>query len=145
MYDDFVVTLPLSAQEKEVIYRLGAPNAAALLSMMRATPESFDALLGSERTRELQNVLEGSVSQAERDIVDAPLEPTFYTGALVDREPPSIPRPRFNVKERDYLFDQLQHLRSQEEHSASTKQHITEIEQKLNSMLEDHKPTKGEA
>ena len=137
MPDDYIKDLPLSAEEKAKIYGLGASSAAALLSMMRATPETFERYFGNDRTQELKAALETTVNEPERAVLDAPIQRFHATGAIIGQKVPSLRPPKYDVVKRDRLFDQLQRLRRQGNSSPETQQGISELEESLNAMLEE--------
>lgn len=137
MPDDYVEDLPLSAEEKRKISSLGAPSAVALLSMMRAAPDTFEDYLGSDRTQALEVALENSVKEPERAILGSPIKRFHASGAIISRKAPLLRQPKYGVAERDYLFDQLQRLRRQSDSSPETRQRISQLEQSLNALLEE--------
>jgi hypothetical protein len=136
MYDNYLEDLPLSCEEKTKIARLGASNPAALLAMMQAAPEAFDRYLGSDRAQALASALKHLISEAEQAVLDAPAQRFCATGAIIDHEAPGLQPPRYDVAERDRLFDQLQRLRQQDDSSPATKRRIAELEQRLNTILQ---------
>lgn len=136
MCDNYLENLPLSAEEKAKVASLGAPSAAALLAMVRASPEAFDSYLGSDRARELAAALEASISEHERAVVDAPVPWFPATGAIIGKKAPLLRPPRYDVAERDRLFEQLQRLQRQSNSSPETRRRIAELEQRLNALLE---------
>ena len=105
MYDNYLEDLPLSCEEKTKIARLGASNPAALLAMMQAAPEAFDRYLGSDRAQALASALKHLISEAEQAVLDAPAQRFCATGAIIDHEAPGLQPPRYDVAERDRLFD----------------------------------------
>jgi hypothetical protein len=128
--------LPLSAEEKAKVANLGAPSAAALLAMMRASPEAFDSYLESDLARELAAALEALISEHERAVLEAPAQWFPATGAIIGKKAPLLRPPRYDVAERDRLFEQLQRLRRQGDSSPETKRRIAELEHRLNALLE---------
>jgi len=135
MCNDYLENLPLSLEEKKKIVSLGASNAAALLAMMQAAPEVFDRYLGTDCARELAAALEHMISESERAVIEAPVRQFHATGAIVDQKAPLLRLPKYEIAERDRLFDQLQRLRQQANPSPATKRRIAKLEQRLNSML----------
>ena len=136
MYDNYLEDLPLSAEEKAGVASLGASNAAALLAMIRAAPEAFENYLGSDRTQELAVALEALISEHERAVLDSPVRWFPATGAIIGKKAPVLGPTRYDIAERDRLFEQLQRLRRQGDSSPETKQGIAELEQRLNALLE---------
>ena len=134
---DYLENLSLSDEEKAKILHLGVSSGVELLAMMRASPQAFKGFLGDDRFDELSSTLEASLDDRERAILDRPTENFKATGAIIDREPPTIEPPQYDIGERDRLFDQLQQLRSQRDSSPETKQRIAEIEDRLNNLLEN--------
>ncbi len=133
---DYLDDLPLSAEEKAKVAGLGASSGAALLAMIRASPEDFDSYLGSDLVRELAAALEASISEHERAVLDAPVQWFPATGAIIGKKAPLLRPPRYNVSERDRLFEQLQRLRQQGDSLPGTKRRIAKLEQRLNALLE---------
>ncbi len=135
MFEGYLEDLPLSFEEKAKITSLGAPNPAALLAMRQANPEAFDQYLGRDRAQELAAALRHLISEPERTVLDAPVQQFRTTGAIIGRKAPLLRPPRYDVAERDHLFEQLQSLRQQEDSSPATKRRIAELEQRLNALL----------
>jgi hypothetical protein len=133
---DYLKQLPLSPEEKSKIMSLGAPNSAALLAMIQAVPDDFAAYLGQHRTRELETLLKGLISEPERSLLDLPTSRFNARGAVVDRRAPRIRPLSYDVEERDRLFEELQRLRGEPEPSSEKRRAIDELERTLNSMME---------
>lgn len=128
--------LPLTAEEKEKIDALGVPDAAALLAMIRAVPGEFETFLGTDRTRELTALLERSLSAKEHGVLEA-APPWFpVSGAVLDRKPPVLRPPDYDVETRDRLFEELQSLRLKGGSSPDMKRQIAQLERSLNALLE---------
>lgn len=136
MSEDYLKDLPLSFEEKTKIASLCAPNPAALLSMIQAAPEAFDRYLGRDRARELAAALRHVISESERAVLDAPVREFRATGAIIDQKAPLLRPPKYDIAERDFLFDELQRLRQQKDSSPATKRRIAELEQRLSALLE---------
>ena len=137
MFPGFLEKLPLSAEEKRTVAQLAAPNAAALLAMIKAAPEAVATLLGWDRTRDLEGVLVEHVSDAEKVVINAPAQRTFKTGAVISRRAPTLSPPSYRVEDRDALFAQLQELRREGGDSAEARSQIKELEQNLNELLKE--------
>ena len=135
---DFLENLPLTTEEKDKISSLGVSNGAALLSMIQTAPEEFETYFGSQRTRELKALLEESVSAPQRVVLDAPVRRFPASGAILERTPPVLRPPDYDLQTRDHLFDQLQQLRQSGDSSPETQQRIAHLEESLNALLEKH-------
>jgi hypothetical protein len=128
--------LPLTAEEQEKIGNLGVPNAAALLAMIRAAPSELETFLGIDRTRELKDLLERSLPAKDRGMLEMPPPRFPVSGAILDRKPPVLRPPDYDVETRDRLFEELQSLRRKGGSSPDTKRQIAQLEQSLNALLE---------
>jgi hypothetical protein len=137
MSDDYLDNLSLSREEKSKILDLGVSSAPELLAMMRASPEAFEEFLGKDRSRAISGALEAAISHNERTILNRSHPRFRATGAIVNREAPSIQPPKYDVAERDRLFQQLQNLRRQHDSSPGIKRRIAELEHQLNTLLEN--------
>jgi hypothetical protein len=75
--------LPFTPEEKDKISQLGVDNPSALLGMIKAAPQQSEDYFGKERCAEIEKMLRNSISDREREIIDAP--PTkFSTGARLE-------------------------------------------------------------
>lgn len=133
---EFLENLPLTAEEKERISVLGATDGAALLAMIQAAPEEFEGYFGRQRTRKLTTMLKGTVVAPERTVLDTPPRQFPASGAILDRRPPVLRPPAYDLQTRDRLFEQLQKLRQAGDSSLETQQRIAELEESLNALLE---------
>jgi len=129
--------LPLTTEEKEKIDALGVPDAAALLAMIRAAPVALETFLCADRIRELKDLLERSLSAKERGVLEAPPPRFPISGAVLDRNPPTLRPPSYDVETRDRLFEELQSLRRKGDSSPDTKRQIAQLERSLNALLEN--------
>lgn len=136
MFENYLEDLPPSLEEKAKIDKLGAPSPAALLAMIQAAPEAFDRYLGGERAQALAEALRRLISESERALLDVPVRQFPATGAIIGRKAPLLRSPRYDIAERDRLFEQLQYLRQQKDSSPAAKRRIAELEEKLNALLE---------
>jgi hypothetical protein len=136
MYKNYLEDLSLSFTEKDKIAKLGASNAAALLAMMQAAPEDFERYLGSKRCLEIIIALRKSIGESEQAVLETPVKELYSTGAIIDRKAPKIQPPKYNIAERDCLFEKIQELRQQHDPSPATRLTIDELEQELTKMLQ---------
>ena len=133
----YLEKLSLSFDEKEKIARLGISNAAALLAMIQAAPENFRNYLGGEHFFSLIQELKNLISNSEQVILNQPTKQFCANGAIIERAAPQLKPPKYNVAERDRLFEQLQYLRQKNDALPTTRKRIAAIEQKLNTMLNE--------
>src|SRR6266516_1198243 len=112
MAKSFLHGLPLSDEEKVKLQSLGAETPAALVGMMKASPDSFHRLLGPERAAEIRTHLERLISPDERAVLEAPVPAFHARGAIVDKPAPPIDSPKYDLEERERLFTELRELRS---------------------------------
>ncbi len=129
--------LPLTADEREKIGALGVSSAAAFLAMIRAAPKEIEGFLGVDRTRELMDLLERSLPAKERGALEVPSARFPISGAVLDRKPPILRPPDYDVETRDRLFEELQSLRRKGDSSPDTKRQIAQLERSLNALLEN--------
>lgn len=129
--------LPLTAEEREKIGALGVSSAAAFLAMIRAAPGALEPFFGADRTRELKDLLERSLSAKERGVLEAPPLRFPISGAVLDRNPPILRTPDYDIETRDRLFEELQSLRRKGDSSPDTKRQIAQLERSLNALLEN--------
>jgi len=133
---DFLEELPLSDDEKSKLAGLAVENPAALLAMLRAAPTAFSQLLSGVRLQILETALEKLLDESERAVV-AESPPRYETGAIIGPHTPGLRAPRYDIAERDALFEQLKRLRQRDDASPETEQQIRDLEHRLTTMLED--------
>jgi hypothetical protein len=129
--------LPLTGEERERIEALGVPDAAALLGMIRAAPGEFESFFGSERTREIAALLERSLPAKELAVLEGSPPRFPISGTVLDRKPPALRPPDYDVETRDRLFEELQSLRRKGDSSPDTKRQIAQLERSLSLLLEN--------
>ena len=129
--------LPLTAEERERIDALGVPDATALLAMIRAAPGEFQSFFGPDRTREIAALLERSLPAKELGVLEGSPPRFPISGAILDRKPPVLRSPNYDVETRDRLFEELQSLRRKGDSSPDTKRQIAQLERSLNALLEN--------
>ena len=136
MSAEYLLDLPLSYEEKDLIASLNFPTGVALLAALEASPEAFKNYLGRQLTQKLTRILKDSLNSDERALLDTPTFKFHATGALIEHQTPSLMPPNYDLSERDRLFSQLQDLRQQQKPSPETLLRIRELEERLNKMLE---------
>lgn len=127
--------LPLSETEKRAVASFGASSLEALWSLIQAARQAAESFLGKELTDRIVRAIE------EKDrlglcVLPRDHPPRYPLGAITYRGAPSIARPVFDVVERDRLFARLQRLRQHPAPLASEVSEASEIENRLNAMLE---------
>src|ERR1700733_1644001 len=116
---------------------LGATSPAALLAMRRAAQEAFDNLVGKDRSQEIASHLENLLTPEERQrLTTAPPAKHFPLGARLGTPPSELPQPKFDISERDRLFDELQSLKKLPSRSIAQETRMAELETRLNALLE---------
>ena len=132
---EYLNHLAASDEEKAKLVTLAARSPAALVGMMQAAPEAFSNYLGEERARHIKRQLEELLGEDERRLLDADPGRPYLTGAIIGRESPPLKPPRYDIEQRDLLFDELMRLRQQGGEGA--KQRISVLENRLNAMLDN--------
>lgn len=137
MGSEFLSALDLTPDEKKKLANLGAATPIALLSLCQAAPEAFDDLVGKERADVIVGDLRNLLTPEEQDrLVATPPPRRFPLGARLDKGPGSLPAPKFDIEQRDRLFEELQSLRNLSSVSLTQKQRIADLEKQLNLLLE---------
>lgn len=136
MAQDYLESLSLSDEDKAKLQSMGMQSPFALLSIIKASPDAFEAFMGKEKTAQLAQELEAKLSEDERSLLETPL-PLRKTGAIIDRERPPLRTPSYDIGERDRLFDELQALRQRPEKTSALGKRIAELEERLNALLQD--------
>ena len=132
----FPQNLGLTPEEQDKIARLGISTPAAFLAMRRAAQEPFDNLFGKDRADEIASRIETELTPEEREhLASGAPRRHFPLGALLG-DPPKLVRPKFDIEERDRLFNELQALRGLSTLSADQKYRITQLEAMLNALFE---------
>jgi hypothetical protein len=132
----YIDQLPITSIEKEKLKRLAAPTPLALLGMIRASTAVFREFFGSEKTDRLVEWLSVATKSEE---LKRPLQPAkMYPiqELLFTPNPLTLPIAKYDLQERDLLFDRLQKLRSIENPTDQTMAEIATCEARLNAMLE---------
>lgn len=134
---EFLSALDLSPDEQKKLANLGVSTPAALFSLSQAAPEAFDNLLGKERAGAIVENVRNLLTRDElARVAKAPPPRRFPLGALLGKPSGSLPPPKFDVAERDRLFNELQSLRKLGSPSKAQKEHIADLEKQLNVLLE---------
>jgi hypothetical protein len=137
MGSKFLSDLDLSADEKAKLASLAAPSPAAVLSMRRAAPEAFDGLFGKERADQIAARLENQLTPEEKQRLESSVPvKRFPLGASLGTPPSHLPPPKFDIEERDQIFEQLQALRKLDSPSTEQTKRKSELEDRLNALLE---------
>jgi len=136
MSNDYLNQLGLSKAERQKLTAVHASGPAELLALMHASPDAFDNLLGESRAQEISKILKSMISDDERAILQERVPAYNVHGAKVGKESPEVEAPKYDIHERDALFDELQKLRHQKASTPETRERITELENQLNRMLE---------
>jgi hypothetical protein len=134
---EYLRHLPLSPAEGAKLSELGAPTPAALLAMVKASPEAFAGWFGSARTASLARALEALIGEEDRRVIESTPSVSEYTigGAIIGGTAPDISQPGYDLNERDRLFEQLRQLRAVENPSALVKERASELEEELNALM----------
>jgi len=133
----FLSKLGLDDDEYRKLANLGASTPAALLGVRRAAPKAFDDLLGATRAREVTARLESLLTSEELERQSLAQPPNMYPlGAMLGTKPEELPRPKYDIVERDRLFNELRSLRQSRHPSQADKMRMAELERRLNALLE---------
>ncbi len=127
----YIDELPVSDEVKRKIAALGASSPEALLSLAQASPDAFDAFLGSNADA-IRNFLRTRVSQVDQARWSSPI-PSFALGARLETRP-ALQEPSFDIARRDRLFDEISLLRRQPTIENQAK--LVQLEADLNTLLE---------
>ena len=134
--DNYLNQLPLTAEDKEKLRGLAASTPAALLSLIRASHDSFSRFFGPQRTQQLIAWLQPLLSEEERQRLTQPAKRYPIQGVRFTESPaPVLPRPDFDIEERDRLFARLSALRSQHNPPPEVQREIASLEERLSTIL----------
>lgn len=84
---EYLAKLTVSAEEREKLRQLGAPNALALRSMIDASPEALASFLGKEKLETIKHQLDLQINEADKKTLDSVSNEEFGLGAELG-EPP---------------------------------------------------------
>jgi hypothetical protein len=134
---NFLDHLPVSAAEKGELQSLAASSPAALLSLIQSSGDAFRRHFGADRTDQIVSALDHLLTDEDRSVL-ARAVPGFYVQSahVQERPAPNLAPPKYDLAERDFLFDRLQHLRSISHPTPDTMREIAQCESRLNEMLE---------
>ncbi len=136
MEPSFLSNLGLTEEEKSKLAKLGASTPAALLALRRAASQDFETLLGKDRAEQITKGLRQLLSEDELQRIDtAPPVRRYPLGALLGELPAGLPPPKFDIAERDRIFDELQSLKKLNAPTEDQRIRIAELEDKLNVLL----------
>lgn len=126
----FIDALQISEPDKIRLKQLGADTPFSLLSLIRAAPHEFDALMG-ENASLVRGQVEALTPSSQRDLPRHEAE--FALGAELGPHP-RLPTPVRDIATRDRLFSEWQSLRN----GPATRNSVRarELEKELNAMLE---------
>lgn len=133
--DSYIQHLELSPDERQKIEHLAAPSAASLLSLVRASHGAFEAFYGLEPTRKLVENLEKMLSDEERDRLKRPPPHFPIESPRILAAVPKLADPKFDVAERDRVFEEIRALRAKQQWSPEVTQRIKELENQLENMI----------
>jgi len=128
--------LPVSDDVRAKLVGLAASTPAALLAMIRASPHAFFDFLGKPETDRLAASLEEMLEASQRALLATPAPTIPSLGAIIERRPPALKKPAYDITERDRLFAELQELRRTSDATPQYQHRIQQLEAALNEMLE---------
>jgi len=135
---DFVKTLPATEEEARKLQSFGAESPEALLAMITAGRDAFDAFMGRDPANRIVRALRAMVppgSDSRRRLRDPP----GGLGASLQPPPKAPAPPAFDIARRDRIFEHLQHLRR----SGAPAEEVSRVEQELDALLRG--PSSGRA
>ena len=139
MGSEYLSKLNLTEEERSKLAALGTSTPAMLLSVRRASPEAFEALVGKERAEEITLALEELLTPEEKQrLARGAAAGWFSLGARLDRPPEKLPPPPYDIEERDRIFKELQSLKKSQPPTPSQKKRIADLETRLNNLLAHH-------
>lgn len=92
----FIDDLKLSPEDREKLSKLGSRDALAILLMRKASPAAFDAYVGQERVQQIVDALQTGLTEAERELLEAPRPSPRALGARLRKKPSPKSRERKN-------------------------------------------------
>jgi hypothetical protein len=131
---NFIDNLQVAPDIKHKLRSLGVSSAPALLSLVQASPEYARAFLG-DSVDTVTSQLEDTLTSDEQAVL-LRRPPRFGLGAIVGVPAPAPALPNYDIDERDRIFSELQQLRNRGQLSETSRARITELEEKLNAMLQ---------
>lgn len=129
--------LPLSDDERNKLAVLGAADAQMLVEMFQASPDAFRKYLGPARSLEIIQMLRGSLTPADRRVLEGAPLARYATGAMVGDPAPALRQPAYDLAKRDRLFEELQVLRRAGDRSPEARRRAAEVERDLSALLGD--------